>query len=164
MTNIFYQSKGVLVLLILSLLTLMSGCDGNSVFEGKKDFSNRFWAFNDPAEFEFEIEDIDKTYNLLFSVRNTSMYPFQNIYLQYYLEDSIGRLQSKELTNVQLFNAKTGIPLGSGLGDLYDIEKPFLEKYKFESVGKYKLRIDQFMRKDSLPEIVSVGIRVETAK
>ena len=92
------------------------------------------------------------------------MYPFQNIYLQYYLEDSIGRLQSKELTNVQLFNAKTGIPLGSGLGDLYDIEKPFLEKYKFESVGKYKLRIDQFMRKDSLPEIVSVGIRVETAK
>ncbi len=150
--------------LMLSLLSLMAGCDSSSVFEGKKDFSDRYWAFNDPAEFEFDIEDVDKAYNLFFSVRNTSMYPFQNIYLQYYLEDSTGRLQAKDLTNVQLFNAKTGIPIGSGLGDLYDIEKPFLEKYKFGSAGKYKLRIDQFMRKDSLPEIVSVGIRVEMAK
>ncbi|MCK5207121.1 MAG: gliding motility lipoprotein GldH, partial [Cyclobacteriaceae bacterium] len=33
-----------------------------------------------------------------------------------------------------------------------------------ENKGKYKLRIDQFMRQDSLPEILSVGLRVEYAK
>lgn len=143
---------------------IFSGCDSQRVFEGKKDFSEKYWVFNDPAEFEFEIDNSEKVYNLLFNIRNTSKYQYQNIYLQYYLEDSTGRLISKELKNIQLFNSITGVPLGQGLGDILDIEKTFLEKYTFENPGLYKLRIDQFMRQDSLPEILSVGLRVELSK
>lgn len=153
--------KGLHPWILITLLFLVSNCDSKRVFEGKKDFSDRYWIFNNPAEFYFEIDDTDKTYNLLFNIRNTAKYQYQNIYLQYYLEDSTGRLLSKELKNIQLFNAKTGIPFGQGLGDIYDIEKTFLEKYSFENKGKYKLRIDQFMRQDSLAEILSVGLRVE---
>ena len=150
--------------ILVSLLFIVFSCDSKSVFEGKKDFSERNWAFNNPAEFEFEIKETDKTYNLLFNIRNTAKYKYQNIYLQYYLEDSTGRLLSKELNNIQLFSSKTGVPFGKGLGDLYDIEKTFLEEYSFKNKGKYKLRIDQFMRQDSLPEILSVGLRVEYAE
>ena len=153
--------RGSIVLIFTVLLFLSVACDSQRVFEGKKDFSDRNWVFNNPAEFEFEIMDTNRPYNLLFNIRNTSKYQYQNIYLQYYLEDSTGRLLSKELKNIQLFNAVTGVPLGKGLGDLLDIEKVFLEKYSFENPGKYHLRIDQFMRQDSLPEIVSVGLRVE---
>jgi len=153
--------RGVFIWILPGLLIIVTACDSRRVFEGKKDFPNRYWIFNDPAEFEFEIENTDKTYNLLFNIRNTAKYQFQNIYLQYYLEDSTGRLLSRELKNIQLFNSKTGVPLGQGLGDLYDIEKIFLEDYSFQNEGKYKLRIDQFMRQDSLPEILSVGLRVE---
>lgn len=153
--------KGLLPWIMITLLFLVSNCDSKKVFEGKKDFPDQVWIFNDPAEFYFEIEDTDKAYNLLFNVRNTGKYQFQNIYLQYYLEDSTGRLLSKELKNLQLFNAKTGIPFGQGLGDIYDIERTFLEKYTFENKGKYKLRVDQFMRRDSLAEVLAVGLRVE---
>lgn len=153
--------KGFSIWILGSLFLVFFSCDSKRVFEGKKDFPERYWVFNNPAEFEFDVNDTDKTYNLLFSVRNTAKYQYQNIYLQYYLEDSTGRLLSNELKNVQLFNAITGVPLGQGLGDLYDIEKTFLENYNFEYPGKYRLRIDQFMRQDSLPEILSVGLRVE---
>lgn len=153
--------KGISTCFLVSLLYIVLGCDSKKVFEGKKDFSEKYWVFNNPAEFEFEIDELDKSYNLLVSVRNTSGYQYQNIYLQYYLEDSTGRLLSNELKNIQLFNAKTGTPLGKGLGGLHDIEKTFLENHTFTSKGKYRLRIDQFMRQDSLPEIVSVGLRVE---
>ncbi|MCK5704538.1 MAG: gliding motility lipoprotein GldH [Cyclobacteriaceae bacterium] len=148
----------------VSLLFIVSCCDSKQVFEGKKDFSERYWVFNNPAEFEFEINETDKAYNLLFNIRNTAKYQYQNIYLQYYLEDSTGRLLSRELKNIQLFNAKTGVPYGKGLGGIYNIKKTFLEEYSFENKGKYKLRIDQFMRQDSLPEILSVGLRVEYAE
>ncbi len=146
------------------LVSLVPGCDSKRVFEGKKDFPDRYWVFNNPAEFEFEIIDPDKNYNLLFNIRNSAKYQYQNIYLQYYLEDSTGMLLSKELKNIQLFNAITGVPLGKGIGDLYDIEKVFLEEYNFMNPGLYRLRIDQFMRQDSLPEILSVGLRVEVAE
>lgn len=151
-------------LILVILFFIVSSCDSNSVFEGKKDFTDRYWVFDNPAEFEFEINETDKTYNLLFNIRSTAKYPYQNIYLQYYLEDSTGRLLSKDLKNIQLFDSKTGLPFGKGLGDLYDIKKIFLEQYSFSNNGKYKLRIDQFMRQDSLAEIMSVGLRVEYAE
>ncbi len=143
---------------------IVIGCDNNRVFEDKKDFPEKYWVFNNPADFEFEIDDTEQAYNLLFNIRNTPKYQYQNIYLQYYLEDSTGRLLSSELKNILLFNTKTGVPLGKGLGDIFDLERTFLENYSFEKAGKYKLRIDQFMRQDSLPEILSVGLRVERAK
>jgi len=155
--------KGLPIWVFASLLLVIAGCDKQRVFEGKKDFIDRFWVFNNPAEFEFEINEPDKSYNLFLNIRNTAKYQYQNIYLQYYLEDSTGRLLSKELKNIQLFNSITGVPLGNGLGDLFDIEKVFLEDYSFENSGKYRLRVDQFMRQDSLPEILSVGLRVEYA-
>ncbi|MCG8307065.1 MAG: gliding motility lipoprotein GldH [Cytophagales bacterium] len=143
------------------LLFFITGCDKQRVYEGKKDFSEGYWIFNNPAEFEFEIKDTDRSYDLLFNIRNSAKYQYQNIYLQYYLEDSTGRLLSKELKNIQLFNPITGIPLGKGIGDLFDVERKFLEHYTFGNPGKYQLRIDQFMRQDSLPEILAVGLRVE---
>jgi len=143
---------------------VLSGGDNKRVSEAKKDFKENFWVFNDPAEFEFQIEDAEKSYNLLFNIRNTSKYKYQNIYLQYYLEDSTGRLLSNDLKNIQLFHKITGVPMGKGLGDILDIEKVFLEKYRFDNPGLYRLRIDQFMRQDSLPDVLSVGLRVELSE
>lgn len=156
--------KGLPFWIMATLLFIVTSCDRKSVFEGKKDFPEKYWVFNNPAEFEFEITNTDRTYNLLVNIRNTAKYPFQNIYLQYYLEDSTGRLLSKDLKNIQLFNSITGVPLGQGLGDLFDLEKVLLDDYKFENQGKYRFRIDQFMRQDSLPEILSVGLRLAYAE
>ena len=156
--------KGLLWYTFIVSSILFFSCDNRRVFEGKKDFDEGFWVFNNPAEFEFEISDTDIDYNLIFSIRNTAKYQYQNIYLQYYLEDSTGRLMSKELKNIQLFNTITGVPLGKGLGDIFDVERTFLEKYSFSNPGKYQLRIDQFMRQDSLPEILAVGLRVEVSE
>lgn len=148
-------------LVFMAAIILLSGCDRRSVYEGKKDFKSGYWVFNDPLRFDFEILDNSVAYNMEVNVRSTAKYSFQNIYLQYYLEDTTGSLLSKELKNLQLFNSVTGVPLGNGIGGVFDLSKPILEDYKFEHAGKYSLQIEQFMRQDSLPEILSVGVRVE---
>lgn len=149
-----------IVVRTLLLMFFFSGCESRIVFEGKKDFPEQCWVFNNPAVFEFEIEDESLGYDFAVNVRNTAKYKFQNIYLQYYLEDSTGRLLSKDLQNVQLFNPVTGIPLGKGLGNIYDLDRTFIEDFRFPGPGFYSLRIDQFMRQDSLSEVLSVGLRV----
>ena len=156
--------RGLLFYTFIVASFVFFGCDQRRIFEGKKDFTEGYWVFNNPAQFEFEISETDKTYNLIVNVRNTAKYQYQNVYLQYYLEDSTGRLVSKELKNIQLFNTITGVPLGKGLGDIFDVERTFLENYSFKDPGKYQLRIDQFMRQDSLPEILAVGLRVELSE
>ena len=63
---------------------------------------------------------------------------------------------------VLLFDAKTGKPLGkSGIGDLYDHRFILLNNYKFKNKGKYRIVFEQFMRMDTLPGIMAVGLRVE---
>ena len=57
--------------LLLILITL-TNCDRNMVYEGKKDFPERYWVFNNPATFDFEITDADQQYDLLVNVRNST--------------------------------------------------------------------------------------------
>ncbi|MGK7397280.1 MAG: gliding motility lipoprotein GldH [Candidatus Cyclobacteriaceae bacterium M3_2C_046] len=135
-------------------------CDSNRIYEKNIDFSNRYWHVDSLATFRFQVPDPSREYQVLLTLRNTVAYPFQNIYIKYYLEDSLGNPLTSKLINQQLFNSKTGKPMGSGLGDIYSHEFPVLEGYDLKLAGLHVLKLEQYMRRDSLPEIVSVGIKV----
>lgn len=123
-----------------------------------------FWHLDSVQTFDFTIQDTTKSYNLLCTFRNASSYPFYNMYFQYTLNDSAGNVMLQELKNVELFDAKTGEPHGSGLGDLFDHSFTLVENYSFENAGQYTLSFEQYMRRDTLPFILSVGARVEFAQ
>jgi gliding motility-associated lipoprotein GldH len=63
--------------------------------------------------------------------------------------------------NIDLFEPKTGKPLGSGLGDIFDHRQLLLDDYKFPNSGKYTISFQQYMRVDSLTNIRSMGVRIE---
>ena len=150
--------KGVLFSLVIAGL---SACNSQTVFEQNNDIASGYWAKEEIQNFDFEILDTDKSYNIFYNIRYTVAYPFHNIYLTYTLRDKNGTVITSDLQNMDLFDKKTGEPIGSGLGDLFDLQVLSLKNQKFPKVGKYSFSIQQFMRKDSLPEIYSVGIRVE---
>jgi gliding motility-associated lipoprotein GldH len=71
----------------------------------------------------------------------------------------------RALMTEYLFDAKTGKPFGkSGIGDLYDHRFLLLKNYQFKSKGKYRMKFEQFMRTDTLPGILAVGLRVERSR
>ncbi len=145
----------------LFLLILLISCDSSRVYEDYEDMEEAFWHMDSVKKFSFEITDIEKEYNLLATFRNSSLYPFYNIYFQYSLTDSLDSVVVQQLKEVDLFDPKTGQPKGSGLGDMFDHSVPIIEKYKFSRPGTYNLKFQQQMRLDSLPFIMSVGARVE---
>lgn len=148
-------------LFILVVFISFTSCDSSRVYEDYNDMEEAFWHLDSIQTFDFKIDDTTRSYNLLGTFRNGSSYPFYNLYFQYTLQDSTGNILKKELKEVDLFEPKTGQPLGSGLGDLFDHSFVLEENYKFESSGTYSLSFEQYMRRDTLPFILSIGARVE---
>lgn len=151
-------------LAIVVVFFILISCDSSRVYEDYDNLEEAFWHMDSVKQFSFEIEDPTLSYNLLATFRNASSYPFYNIYFEYALIDSLDSVLVKQLKEVDLFDPKTGEPYGSGLGDLFDHSIPVIENYNFEEAGTYSLRLQQSMRSDSLPFILSVGARVEVVE
>ena len=148
------------VVFLVVIVTLI-GCDTNRVFEDNKDFTQKAWIINDSVNFEFEISDTTASYNVLCNLRNTIDYPYSRIFVNYTLEDSTHRVLAAKLVADYLFDVKTGEPNGnSGLGDIYDHRFSLLENRKF-SAGKYFVKLQQYMRTDTLHGVLAAGVRVE---
>lgn len=150
--------------ILIWVILICTACDPNRVYEQNQDLESALWHADQPVSFEFAIANDSLLYNLHLNVRNGIAYPFHNLYVKYDLRDSTERSLKSELKEVFLSDPKTGKPYGDGLGDLFDHRFPLLLNHKFDYTGMYKIEIQQFMRLDSIPMIVSVGLRVERSE
>ncbi|MDF9797373.1 gliding motility-associated lipoprotein GldH [Catalinimonas alkaloidigena] len=148
-------------ILPIVILLLFSACDSNRLFEENYNFANKQWNVDTVPSFRFEISNPDEEYNIYWNVRNTISYPYRNLYLTYYLEDTLGRTISTDLHNMLLFDPKTGKPYGSGSGDIFSHQIMAMPEYEFDSAGVYQIRLEQYMRTDTIKDLLSIGVRVE---
>jgi gliding motility-associated lipoprotein GldH len=146
---------------ILFLLFSFS-CDSDRLFEKNIDFEKSHWLHTEKPSFEFRIRDTGKRYNLYCTIRNTSTYPFARLFFNYALKDSVGAVLNNDLQYLFLFDAKSGMPLGtSGIGDVFDQRVPLLSNHEFKFTGRYTVEFEQYMRLDTLEGISAIGLRVE---
>ncbi len=148
------------------LAIALIACDGRTVYKDNVDFEDGKWFEKSMPTFNFTIANHRQPYNLYFNIRNGQPYPYYNLYVTRFLYDSTGKkLISKLLNNqILLFDAKTGKPLGSGLGDMYDHKIAFAKDFRFPYSGKYTLKIQQQMRQNPLAEIISMGLTIENVE
>lgn len=147
---------------VLLLAVGVISCDKTGVSELHQDIPH-YWMADSLVQFNLQVPNQQQAYNLLFYVRNGVDFPHSNLYFKYWLKDSTGQVLENELVNLPLFHAKTGYPLGNGIGDLFEHQYELLTNYSFPHTGSYTLILQQYMRYDSLPEIYSVGYRLEQA-
>lgn len=145
------------------LLVCCWACDTNRVYEQYHDIPNNQWFIDSVQTFNFTIEDPTLSYNVYYNIRNSVSYPYFNLYVTYYLTDAKGKPLSSKLQELMLMDSQTGKPIGEGLGDIFDNQVISLSNFKFPQKGNYTFKVKQYMRKDPLPEVMSVGIRVEKA-
>lgn len=154
------MKQALLTLTILGFLLV--ACDSTKVYEEFSDFEDAFWHQDSVITFQFEIENANQPYNLIAHFRNSQSYPFYNMYYNYTLRNDGGEVLSEKQMEIELFDAKTGEPKGSGIGDLFDNSQLVLDNYTFPESGSYSVDLQQYMRRDTLPYVLSVGWRVET--
>ena len=151
-------------LLILLIALTISSCNNNRLYEHTVDFNNAYWLADSVKSFEFNIDEPSSEYNILFNIRNGIEYPHRNVYVFYTIRDSTNTILDEELRNFQLFHPKSGYPFGNGSGNLREHHFDLLIGYKFPYEGQYKISFQQFMRYDSLPQVYSIGVGIETSE
>jgi gliding motility-associated lipoprotein GldH len=154
--------RRIYFLWLMALLSL-AGCSDNRIYDTHIDLENALWPENKALNYDFEVKDNKQAYNVIYNIRYANTYPYYNLYLHYYLTDSTGKTLRDHQIHMDLFDPKTGKPLGKGLGDLFDgtFLNQDLKNYKFPYAGKYKMKLRQYMRQSQLQGISSVGVRVE---
>jgi gliding motility-associated lipoprotein GldH len=144
----------------------LSACDPNRVYEENVDLKSPagepyVWDVQQRPTFTFAITDTAARYDVYFNVRNASGYGFYNLYLKHTLTGPTGRPAGPALLHqLVLMNPKTGEPLGAGAGDIFDHQFLALRRQHFAQPGTYRLTLEQYMRQNQLPGIMSVGVRV----
>lgn len=148
------------VVFFVLIIVLLVSCGDNRVYEDYKDFKSKAWTVNDTVKFEFQIADASVPYNLKCNIRNNLDYPYSRIFVNYTLEDSTHKVIATKLVSSYLFDGKTGEPNGSsGIGDIYD--NSFTLDSRKMNTGKYYIKLQQFMRTDTLQGILAAGARIE---
>lgn len=148
---------------LAGLLTLFESCSPPGFYQNVVNINQEEWYVDSVAVFKFEIDDVSRTYDFYYQIRNNIDYPFYNLYLTFYLENDLGEQIDQDLQNVTLFDPKTGKPFGSGMGDLFShrLGIPGLQQYTFPRTGTYHFKVKQYMRRDPLPGIQSLGLIIE---
>lgn len=153
--------KPLFILFVIATLFLGS-CTGPSVVtEQVIDLPSGGWKSDSSIAFDFVIEDKSKKYDFLYILRTEQRYPFCNLFLRYTLTDSLGSIIETRLDEMMVSDPKTGELKGSGFGDVREHLFLFLQNKSLPYAGGYTLELKQYMRVDSLPYLISAGIKVQ---
>jgi gliding motility-associated lipoprotein GldH len=143
------------------LLVLIS-CDPGRIYEKNIKIPDGIWQKENRVNFEVFIDDTTSAHNLYVNVRNTSLYPFSNLYL--FIETTAPSGHTVRDTFEIILADEKGKWLGSGLGDIWDLQQIYKQNIRFAQRGKYLFEYQQAMRMDRLPFVLDVGLRIESVK
>jgi gliding motility-associated lipoprotein GldH len=145
-------------------LLLFSACERTTIYQRTISLAHCCWPVAELLDFSFQIKDTTTTYDISLVVSNTQDYPYQNLHITCYLEDDVGHLTHQVLKSCDLFDLKTGRPLGSGLWQSQKHEPSMIKDYQFAHPGLYTVKLEHFMRTAMLPGLRAVGIKVAPSK
>lgn len=157
---------------LLGLLAVACKPPRMDTFEKNRDISRSEWAADDKPFFELDLapEDTAFYYNIYVNVRHTDAYPYSNLWMLIGTRapgDSTGVSRRVELPLADTY----GKWLGSGVNgmvvtnndDVFEHRIPIQQNAVFDKPGRYRFTFEQNMRQNPLPNILSVGLRIEKA-
>jgi gliding motility-associated lipoprotein GldH len=148
------MTKPFSTIYLLFLFFGLNSCDQNRIFEEYKAIESKTWNIQDTVSFEFPypIEDGET----ILGIKYNQDYEYRNLYLRYFLVDSLGNNIENQLLEIPLFESTSGKPTGKGFGNTftkYDTLR-LITRTKF-----YSIQFVQYMRIDDLVGIEAIGVK-----
>ncbi len=120
------------------------------------------WKKNNAQTFSFDINDAQNLKNMMFVVRNNNNYPYSNLRLIASVEHNKKKISTDTLNYI--LAKPNGEWIGTGFGDTKEIVFQYKLNYKFPENGKYSVKVVQAMRRNVLPGIEDIGIKIQNLK
>lgn len=154
--------KHLSVIFLLFTLALVQCSGPDTVYEEHRYFENDTWHRFDKLNFAVPVDNIDKNYDIKFSMVYTSEYQYDRIPVHVIMNTPAGEERIHEFK----FNVrnKAGDFIGEKKGDSIHLKKTLWGGFVFNKEGKAKLSIEQLIPKYNTPHIKSAGIMLKQTK
>jgi gliding motility-associated lipoprotein GldH len=152
------KSKSIMALLLICIVSwAITACNNGRVYESFQDLKAQNWVVSDTVSFPVDSLDLSLGLSSVIGIRYSDKYEYNNLYLRYILRDSVKKIVTDSLLNIHFFDPKTGQPLGQGFGN---------RRIKYDTlpgdlnIPDATFQFIQYMRKDTLAGIESVGLKI----
>lgn len=145
--------------LILVLALSLTSCGETYFYEKTYELPDNQWAYADTLNFEVDITDTIKTYNLILDIEHSVDYPYQNNYVYIHTHLPAGEHLGKQLS-IDLAE-KSGKWYGECNSETCLVSTIIQPNAYFNQIGKHRFSIEQYMRMDSLPDIHAVSLKIQ---
>lgn len=150
------RSKTVVAALLLAVAAV--SCDRNVYYSENYSLEDGEWSMYDPARYTCPAEDTVSIYNIEFSLRTSTEYPYRNIYLFVLTTFPSGTTITDTLH--AMVTDEKGRWLGKGTGDIRELTIPFKNDVYFPETGDYHFRVVHGMRDTVLKGVYDMGMRI----
>lgn len=152
--------KRIIILIAIAFVVVVSACNSDIVYDDTQKVNEKAWNMNDKLEYEVNITDTRSLYDFAINVRNTTDYPYCNIYFFIKTTFPDGSIRRQDTVECYLAYLDGGWN-GKGSGHIRDNRFWFTQKVSFPQKGKYRFEITQATRDTNLVGIKDVGLHIE---
>ena len=151
--------KNLFFLLMILVAGSVVSCNHNTFYHKTVELSNEIWNMDSTLTYQFTIQDSLQFYSFYIDVRNTTNYPYQNLYLFFTTQFPDSTVYVDTL-NCILSDAY-GRWKGTGSGRIKDNRFVLKSKVRFVQKGDYVFSARQAMRETNLKGITDFGITLK---
>jgi len=149
--------------LAMTVISLMLfSCNNNVVFSEFQPVQHKLWDKQTELVFHFEMKDVAIPYNISLQLRNSHLYPYQNIGIIFEELHPADEISIKDTVEFILADS-TGKWKGNGI-TLFQNQFLLKENYHFPDTGNYTIGIRHIMLDEQLKGIEDVGLLIEKVR
>jgi gliding motility-associated lipoprotein GldH len=146
-------------MLLPAILLVALGCSRGVVYEQHQAIPDEGWPQHQVLTFQAEVNDTTSLHQLFLNVRNTTDYPYSNLFIFMDIEFPGGTILRDTIECILADRA--GQWTGTGFGAIRTNSFLFRDDVWFPETGTYTFYLQQAMRQEVLQGVADMGIRIE---
>lgn len=153
------RSKTAFFAILLGLF--VTSCSEAPYFEKVVSFDNNKWEVNQKPTFEVEIDDTSVFYDFVLTMRTTTEYKYNNLWIFWNTKTPNGE-NVREPFEVKIA-APDGSWIGKNSGTIVENQIHFRQR-KISPKGKYTFVLEQGITESVIDNVLDVNLKVEKVK
>lgn len=146
--------------LFLLFFCLFASCNSNVVYDENKTIDSKSWKADDKIFYEFDVKNTSSKYKMALNVRNTTDYPYNNIY--FFMKTILPDGSITRTDTIECYLAyPDGTWKGKGSFNVKDNRFWIAKNVEFKQKGRYVFKIYQATSDSSLIGIRDIGLHIE---
>lgn len=157
-TKAYNYPKFHISLLVLFTMIGLVSCE-QYYHQEQLEVNNEVWKYADSLTFHFDIKDTTYTYDLLLDIEHHKDYLYENLYCKIYTYAPNVAARQQQIS-FQLAD-KMGVWKGDCSGDYCTATIALLTNTTFNTLGQYKIVLEQFTRQQDLEGLKSFQLKIK---